>query len=161
MHQTHQTDFDSLGIDFRSPRPHHLGPLPLMHRLQPGRHYTFLSTEIDQQPSSKSEFPQKFRLAGSCSNNFMTFLEETWKKQKTHRNCKSCRDCSTSHEVPRSATKCHEILATFRLCTDLDGSTGTMAMGANDFQWYVTGALPWKHGQDTCPDVDKASMERP
>lgn len=159
MHQTHQTDFDSLGIDFRSPRPHHLGPLPLMHRLySQGGTTRFSAQRLTNSRHSKSEFPQKFRLAGSCSNNF---LEETWTNQKTHRNCKSCRDCSTSHEVPRSATKCHKFLATFRLCTDLDGSTGTMAMGANDFQWYVTGALRWKHAQDTCPDVDKASMERP
>lgn len=39
-----------------------------------------------------------------------------------------------------------------RLCTDLDGNTGTMPMGANDFLWYVTGdvfplvhaATPWQ-----------------
>ena len=33
----------------------------------------------------------------------------------------------------------HSCSTGFRLCTDLDGSTGTMAMGANDFAWYVTG----------------------
>ena len=33
----------------------------------------------------------------------------------------------------------------YRLCTDLDGSTGTMPMGANDFEWYVTGVAGLPH----------------
>eukprot|EP00434_Breviolum_minutum_P028025 symbB.v1.2.024793.t1/scaffold2372.1/size80857/3 len=33
----------------------------------------------------------------------------------------------------------------YTLCTDLDGSTGTMPMGANDFLWYVTGVTGIPH----------------
>jgi len=33
----------------------------------------------------------------------------------------------------------------YTLCTDLDGNTGTMPMGANDFLWYVTGVTGIPH----------------
>ncbi|CAJ1359317.1 unnamed protein product, partial [Effrenium voratum] len=33
----------------------------------------------------------------------------------------------------------------YRLCTDLDGATGTMPMGSNDFLWYVSGVSGLPH----------------
>ncbi|CAL1146598.1 unnamed protein product [Cladocopium goreaui] len=50
----------------------------------------------------------------------------------------------------------------YTLCTDLDGSTGTMAMGANDFQWYVTGVsgIPhYKFGLKQQKGIARSSQE--
>ncbi|CAK9035132.1 unnamed protein product, partial [Durusdinium trenchii] len=50
----------------------------------------------------------------------------------------------------------------YTLCTDLDGSTGTNPMGANDFLWYVTGSsgIPhYKFGLKQQKGVTRKSSE--
>lgn len=88
--------------------------------LQPGRHYTF--------PECINEMSNIFSIDLRASE---TFLCLGCRRNMKHHSCHQHQ--RSPHTLPsRSAQN-------LRLCTDLDGNTGTMPMGANDFLWYVTG----------------------